>query len=117
MIKVLKLDWRFQNKLDNLYDKGIYDISYKNLSLDREIESIYESIETEHYLVIYIKNKYKEATRIYWDRASEYIGDDTIYILYNEKKDTFIITDKKDFQVIKDSLEYEYIRLKDLMCE
>ena len=114
MIKVLKLDWRFQNKLDNLYDKGIDCISYKNLILDREMEC-YESSETEHYLTVFVKNKYKERERIYWDKIDEYEGDDTLYILYNEKKNNFIITDKKDFKVIKDSLEYEYIRLKDLV--
>lgn len=112
MIKVLRLDTKFINKLEELEDfSNIHCLNYKGLFISTYSKSCGESYEQEHYLKVYTK---KEDELIYYENILENLAGNFFYILYNEKQDIFLIITKQDFQVIKDSLKYEYIKLKDL---
>lgn len=112
MIKVLRLDTKFINKLEELEDLSNIDcINYKGLFISTYSKSWGEGYEQEHYLNVYTK---KVDELIYYEHILENLAGNFFYILYNEEQDTFLIFTKQNFQVIKDSIKYEFIKIKDL---
>lgn len=101
MIYVLKMDKKFIERLwEKNYEKELF---FKGLRLFFSVET-FEFGSRELQLDVTTERRNTTV-------CGDYISDETLYLLYNEKTEMWFTLEKKEFEIIQNNLNYKTIKL------